>query len=138
MPQYLQKRRRRWYAVLEIPKELRTTFRKPRFVESLKTESLTEAEYKVLCIVYEWKQQIAAAKNTSLQSEEDFLEDVKRVRIHAQKLKRAGVPAHEIQMGQEEIAEGKLVNAAAVVHEGKILFEEHIEEFLSTLLGSLF
>jgi uncharacterized protein YcgL (UPF0745 family) len=76
MPQYLQKRRRRWYAILEIPKELRTTFGKPRFVESLKTESLTEAESKVLRIVYEWKQQIAAAKNTSLQSEEDFLEDV--------------------------------------------------------------
>jgi hypothetical protein len=76
MPQYLQKRRRRWYAILEIPKELRPTFGKPRFVESLKTESLTEAESKVLRIVYEWKQQIAAAKNTSLQSEEDFLEDV--------------------------------------------------------------
>ena len=44
MPSYLQKRRRRFYAVLEIPKTLRPHFGKPRFVRSLETDSRIVAE----------------------------------------------------------------------------------------------
>ena len=62
MPSYLQKRRRRWYAIMEIPKPLRQRFGKPRFVQSLETESRTVAERRVLPVVTAWKKEIAAAK----------------------------------------------------------------------------
>ncbi len=65
MPKYLQKRRRRWYAILEIPKELRKTFGRARFVQSLETESLSVAERRVLPIVTAWKKDIAQVKNES-------------------------------------------------------------------------
>ena len=60
---YLQKRRRRWYAIMEIPVALRTHFRKPRFVQSLESECRTVAERRVLPVVAGWKKEIAAARN---------------------------------------------------------------------------
>ncbi len=64
MPSYLQKRRRRWYAILEIPMALRPHFgNKPRFVQSLETESRTVAERRVLQVVAAWKKEIATARN---------------------------------------------------------------------------
>ena len=64
MPSYLQKRRLRWYAVLEIPKSLRPRFgNKPRFVQSLETDSRTVAERRVLPVVVAWKKEIATARN---------------------------------------------------------------------------
>ena len=75
MPTYQQMRVNRWYAVLEIPKDLRHAFPatkarkdgetpKPlsRFVQSLETESRTVAARRVLPVVIAWKKQIAAAK----------------------------------------------------------------------------
>ncbi|WP_420536845.1 DUF6538 domain-containing protein, partial [Lentibacter algarum] len=61
MSRYLQRRRRQWYAILEIPRALRQHFNKPRFVMSLRTDSLSLAEQKVLPVVAEWKRQIAIA-----------------------------------------------------------------------------
>ena len=64
MSTYLQKRRRRWYAVLEIPKSLRPRFgNKPRFVQSLETDSRVVAERRVLPVVTAWKKEIATARN---------------------------------------------------------------------------
>ncbi len=63
MPSYLQKRRRRWYAVLEIPAALRPHFSKPRFVQSLETDSRTVAERRVLPVVVAWRKEIATARN---------------------------------------------------------------------------
>ncbi len=64
MPSYLQKRRRRWYAVLEIPKSLRPRFHgKVRFVQSLETDSQTVAERRVMPVVVAWKKEIATARN---------------------------------------------------------------------------
>jgi integrase len=64
MPSYLQKRRRRWYAVLEIPAAIRPRFGdKPRFVQSLETDSRTVAERRVLPVVVAWKKEIATARN---------------------------------------------------------------------------
>ncbi|MCZ6678867.1 MAG: hypothetical protein O7E52_16670 [Candidatus Poribacteria bacterium] len=62
MPTYLQKRRRRWYAVLEIPKPLRPRFGRPRFVQSLETDNPTIAEHRVLPVVNAWKKDIARAR----------------------------------------------------------------------------
>ncbi len=63
MSTYLQKRRRRWYAVLEIPKPLRPRLRRPRFIQSLETDSRVVAERRVLPVVTAWKKEIATAKN---------------------------------------------------------------------------
>lgn len=63
MPSYLQKRRRRWYAIMEIPKSLRQRFGKPRLVRSLETDSLFTAQKRVLHYVAGWKDEIAAARN---------------------------------------------------------------------------
>lgn len=63
MARYITKRRRRWYAVVEIPKALRPAFAgSPRFLQSLETESESEAEILALPIIAKWKQQIAAAR----------------------------------------------------------------------------
>jgi len=61
VPTYLQKRRRLYYAVLEIPRALRPTFGKPRFVQSLGTESLKEAQRLVHPIIGAWKEQLHLA-----------------------------------------------------------------------------
>lgn len=64
MPKHLERRRRRWYAVLDIPKDVRPKFRGARrFVQSLGTESLSEAEVLVLRLVADWKEQIIAARH---------------------------------------------------------------------------
>jgi hypothetical protein len=61
MPQYLMKQRRRWYAVMEIPKAVRSQFGKSRFKQTLETESLTLAEKRVRPIVVEWHKAIGLA-----------------------------------------------------------------------------
>ncbi|WP_165907465.1 tyrosine-type recombinase/integrase [Primorskyibacter sedentarius] len=65
-PRYLQQRYRRWYAALDIPKDVREFFdKKPRFVQSLRTESQTLAEQRVGPIVAQWKRQIEQARKAS-------------------------------------------------------------------------
>ncbi len=56
---YLEKRRRRWYAVLEIPKSKREHFKdKARFVKSLGTEDLRVARREVWRVVDAWKRML--------------------------------------------------------------------------------
>jgi integrase len=61
MPKYLQKRRRRWYAILDVPENLQKILG-IRFIQSLKTESLTEAERLVLPVIARWKAEIEAVR----------------------------------------------------------------------------
>jgi integrase len=68
----LEKRRRRWYAVLDIPKDVRPSFDgKPRFVKSLETESLTLAQRRVSLLISGWKGEIEAARTGSTDPIED-------------------------------------------------------------------
>ena len=63
MPKYLQQRRRRWYATLDIPKDVRAAFGgKPRFVQSLGTDSLSVAEHRVRPVIAAWKAEIHEAR----------------------------------------------------------------------------
>lgn len=63
MASYLQKRRQRWYAVLEIPAAVRSHFRKKaRFVQSLGTDSHAVAQQRVGPIIAAWRSEIARAK----------------------------------------------------------------------------
>lgn len=73
MPTYIQKRRRKFYAVLEIPRPLRPIVGKPRFVKSLETDSLTEAQRRVGPIVAGWLGQLERArKSTGAQGDAAF------------------------------------------------------------------
>jgi integrase len=72
MPRYLEKRRRRWYAYLEIPKDVRQHNSSARLIKSLGTESLSEAERLVLPQVAMWKtefEQLRAGKDKPLEAE---------------------------------------------------------------------
>lgn len=74
MPKYLQQRYRVWYAVLDIPKDVRPKLGgKPRFVQSLKTESQSEAEILVLPVIAEWKALINEARGKGRPSKPDLV-----------------------------------------------------------------
>lgn len=134
MPRFLQQRRRRWYAVLEIPKLLRPRFGKPRFVQSLETESLSLAERRVLPVVAEWKRLIELAKHGAA----DFEGELSEWREHIRRYKAEGLTPEEI----EDISFDVAVNlhpdperGAQLYHvtTGKQVFlGEHIDAYLAS------
>jgi integrase len=145
MPKYLQKRRRQWYAILEIPKTLRQQFGRPRFVQSLETESLSVAEKKVLPVIVGWRRQIDIAKGVDVGTDDELLAAVMRVRRDTQRAKVDGRELVELQMAQEEVAmmealgpnndysgDDALFNAVNIAHGKTHLLREHIEEFLAS------
>ena len=145
MPKYLQKRRRQWYAILEIPKTLRQQFGRPRFVQSLETESLSVAEKKVLPVIVGWRRQIDIAKGVDVGTDDELIAAVMRVRQDTQRAKVDGRELAELQMAQEEVAmmealgpnndysgDDALFNAVNIAHGKTYLLREHIEEFLAS------
>ena len=135
MPQYIQKRRRKWYAVLEIPKALRSHFQKPRFLKSLETEDLSVAERRVLPIIAEWKNEIAIAKGKPMDNNK-LLDKVRQVRKDTQRLQAKNIPQHEIQMAHEDMAydfeDDILIDAVEVVHGSNYLLTEYVDEYLNS------
>ena len=67
--QYLQLRDRAWYVVVEVPRDLRTVLKKRRFVRSLQTQSLDEANRKKHAVVTQIKRLIEALSKTPDQIE---------------------------------------------------------------------
>jgi len=145
MPKYLQKRRRQWYAILEIPKTLRQQFGRPRFVQSLETESLSVADKKVLPVIVGWRRQIDLARGADIGTDDELLATVMRVRRDTQRAKVDGRELAELQMAQEEVAmmealgpnndysgSDKLFNAVSIAHGKTHLLREHVEEFLAS------
>ncbi|WDA11583.1 hypothetical protein PRL19_09740 [Paracoccus marcusii] len=65
VPQYLQKRRQGYYAVLEVPRALRGKMGKARFIQSLQTDSLKVAEVRKHELIGRWKAEIQAAQGNS-------------------------------------------------------------------------
>lgn len=138
-------RRRQWYAVLEIPKSLRQHFNRSRFVLSLKTDSLSLAEQKVLPVIAEWKRQIAIAKGIDVGSGDELLATLARVRQDSQIKQNSGIADHEIQMAQEEVAmiealgpkndydgNHQLSDAVSVAYGEIHLLREYVQEFLAS------
>ena len=128
LPKYLQKRRRVWYAVLEIPRALRHHFGgKPRFLKSLQTESLTEAERRVLGVVAKWKAVLEAKRNGIASTDA-----VTALQAEAEELRLQGWANHEIKNHQEDVAElfedDELRNAVGVVHGDYIQLDQHIDD----------
>src|ERR1700722_16619163 len=72
MPTYLQKRRGRWYAVLERPKPLRPTFGgRPSFIPQLETNSKIVARGRVGPVVAGWQAEIDRARGNTGRAESE-------------------------------------------------------------------
>jgi hypothetical protein len=60
---YIERRRRGWYAVLDIPKDVRAKLGgKARWVQSLKTENKQQAKRTARPVIAYWKQRIHQAR----------------------------------------------------------------------------
>ena len=145
MPKFYEKRRQKYYAVLDVPKALRDQLGvSRRFIKSLQTDSESIARIRVLPVIAKWKQEIVLAK-ASGNSGNQLLDSVVRVRQDAQRLKGEGFDEHDIQWIHEDIAYGRswdnergefvtddipLADAVSVVHGSSLLLAEHIEEHL--------
>ena len=65
LPKYMQRRRQGYYAVLEIPKALRSIFDdKPRFIKSLETRDVRTAERRLAIVISGWRKQIEKAQGS--------------------------------------------------------------------------
>lgn len=62
VPSYLEQRRRAWYAVLDVPVELRSAVGKKRLVQSLKTDSQRVAERRIGAVISRWKTELEALR----------------------------------------------------------------------------
>jgi integrase len=145
MPKFYEKRRQKYYAVLDVPKALREQLGvSRRFVKSLQTDSESIARIRVLPVIAKWKQEIVLAK-ASGNSGNQLLDSVVRVRQDAQRLKGEGFDEHDIQMIHEDVAYSRswdnerggfvtddipLADAVSVVHGSSLLLAEHVEEHL--------
>ena len=97
MAKHFEKRRRIYYAMLNIPVAVRPAFNnKRKLLKSLKTESISQAQVRVLPIIAEWKNQIEIAKGTS--TGDKFLDDVALARRDAQRLKWSGKTGQRAKM----------------------------------------
>lgn len=140
MPTYIQKRRRRWYAVLEVPKPLRKQFGKPRFVQSLETETRSVAERRVLPIVAEWKREIASARNEPIEDDAAFL--ARQLRVARTEAKRFAIQekieseAWDIgsvnvdEVGQPSTSNSEARSFAAEAYGSRESFTAYLEEWL--------
>jgi integrase len=137
MPQYLEKRRRRWYAVLDIPEDARKAFGKKRLVKSLETDSLAQAQIRVLGVVQEWKEQIEAVRHSGRDPSKIGI-DPSPWRSEMTKLKLKGVADWEIDYALRDIAEDITEDtgdddaySSYMVATGKsVLLSEHMESYL--------
>lgn len=59
---HIERRHNTYYATLDVPKAVRSVIGKKRFVKSLKTESIAEAERRAPKLVASWKIQIEKAR----------------------------------------------------------------------------
>jgi len=131
MPQFLIRRRRVWYAILEIPKSLRPIFGKSRFKQTLETESLSLAENRVRPVIVEWKRIIEFARSgdhTSLEAK------VFRWRGLIEEERRAGRNEDEIREISLDVID---TTEESLVHEisfgKKHLLSERIRSYLASM-----
>jgi hypothetical protein len=59
----IEMRKRKWYAVFDVPKALRQQLKKRRYVESLDTESKTIALCRAGPLISVWKLEIERARS---------------------------------------------------------------------------
>lgn len=135
MPRFLEKRRRRWYAVLDVPQDLRKTIGKKRLVKSLETDSLSVAEARVLAAIHQWKILFAEIR----EGRHNQAPYPTAWRFKIDELRQAKVPEHEIAEALGSIATEMDDTAMASLQVAKgeaVLLSEHVEGYLETALDA--
>ena len=138
MPQYLQKRRQGWYAVLEVPRPLRVKMGKPRFIQSLQTDSLKVAEVRKHTLIAQWKADVEAARGSST--------NLDRVVLFSRNAKPFGSSWQSLNTQKttgkaksDTLESGMLLEStsdegqSANFHNKKYSFRRHLEDYEKTL-----
>lgn len=92
---YLQLRGKTWYAVLDVPKDVRDIIGKTKFKQSLKTLSRKEAKPLANLLVASWKQQIEIAR-----SQDPNIDTAKLLAEEHRRLRRAWKEAKDADKQQ--------------------------------------
>lgn len=107
MPRYIEKRRKRWYAVLDVPKDVRKSIGLNRFVQSLETESEANALLRAGVLVERWKKEISVARSGDLEpADRDALYWRKALREAATEEERETNRNHLIDIVQDMMRKG--------------------------------
>ena len=128
---YLEKRRRLWYAVLDVPVAQRQVLGKKRFVQSLGTDSLSVAKIKVLPVLHAWKLLIEEAKSG--------VAGAAQFRHYMDDMRKAGVPERDVQEATENLAidMGDAAVVSFLAATGKIvILAAHLQPFLDEMPDS--
>lgn len=139
---YLQKRRHRWYAVLEIPETLRPHFgNKTRFVRSLETDSHIVAERRVLPVIAAWRSEITRARQEPDDDAAFFRRALRNAKSEEQRqaiLEQIDMAAWDIgainveNIGDKPSGDPEAQRFHASATGLLVNFTEHIDEWLST------
>ena len=135
LPKYLIQRRRVWFAIMEIPKPLRSKFGKVRFKQTLETESLSVAERRVMPVVAHWKRLIDLAKSNRAGLEGELAS----WRVEIERYKRQGLSDEEIDDIALDVAYNLHDDAQrgaelyAITKGDWVLLSEHINDFAASL-----
>ena len=62
MSHFIERRRRRWYAVLDVPADVRHVIKRRRYIQTLQTESEIVARDRATHLVRRWKAEIKKAR----------------------------------------------------------------------------
>jgi integrase len=126
---------------MEIPKPLRQRFGKPRFVQSLETESRTLAEQRVWPVVAAWKREIAKAKGEPIDDDAAYwrrrLRYAKDEKDHQSILDQIMYAADDIgainvDIGDQPSSDPEAQRFHASATGLLVDFTEHLNEWLST------
>ena len=131
MPTHLEKRRRLWYGVLDVPVAQRQVLGKRRFVQSLGTDSLSVAKIKLLPVLHTWKLLIEEAKGG--------VAGAAQFRHHIDTARKAGVPERDIQEATEALAidMGDAAVVSLMAARGEIvILAAHLQPFLDEMPDS--
>jgi integrase len=139
-PTYIQKRRRLYYAVLEIPIGLRRKLGRSRFVQSLETDSPSLALRKAGPIIASWQSQLAIARNEP-DSEVTFYRRAlakaktpqKREAVRDQiEMKVWEIGASNVEAGAQPSSDPEARAFVAEAIKPFVAFTEHLDEWIST------
>lgn len=151
---YLQLRRRLWYALHEIPADVRPVLGRPRFCRSLETENRKTAERRAAILEQRWKREIEQARGAVVDPLEEDARYWQRVLREAPddekpvirelifdeaqaRVDRAADQAgllDQREPGYDDLPVHEEVARFCAVATGKLVrMDEHLDEWLATL-----
>jgi len=152
---YLQRRRRVWYALHDIPADLREAMGgNARFTQTLQTEDRKTAERRAAVLEIRWRSEIEQARRGTRDHVErdaaywrgvlretpeehrevvlDFLADEAQARVH-RALEKAGF-SDEKEPGALDLPEVEEARRFHAIATGKLVkLDEHVDEWVATL-----